>query len=117
MKVLPLRPAAATRVNGVADVISGYANGKTENPTYEEVCSGKTGHAETVHVYYDPERVALKELLTSYFKIIDPTILNRQGNDTGSQYRTGIYYQDQEDLTIINELTLPTDESGGFLGD
>lgn len=96
--------AYMARVYGVAEVISGYANGKTENPTYEDVCYRNTGHAEAVHVYYDPERVTLKELLSAYFKIIDPTVLNRQGNDTGSQYRTGIYYQDKEDLTIINEV-------------
>lgn len=95
--------AYMARVYGVADVISGYANGKTESPTYEDVIYRKTGHAETVHVYYDPERVDLKELLSTFFKIIDPTALNRQGNDTGSQYRTGIYYQDKEDLTIIHE--------------
>jgi len=96
--------AYLARVYGVAEVISGYANGKTENPTYEDVCYRNTGHAEAVHVYYDPDRVDLKGLLTSFFKIIDPTVLNRQGNDTGSQYRTGIYYQDTEDLTIINDV-------------
>lgn len=96
--------AYMARVYGVAEVISGYANGQTENPSYEDVIYRKTGHAETVHVYYDPERVDLKEILTAYFKIIDPTLLNRQGNDMGSQYRTGIYYQHEEDLTIINEV-------------
>lgn len=95
--------AHMARVYGVSEVISGYANGNTENPTYEDVCYRNTGHAEAVHVYYDPERVNLKELLIAFFKIIDPTVLNRQGNDTGSQYRTGIYYQDQEDLLIIKE--------------
>ena len=92
------------RVYGVADVISGYANGDTENPTYEDVCYRKTGHAEAVHVFYDPELVTLKELLTTFFKIIDPTLLNRQGNDIGRQYRTGVFYQDPNDLNIINEV-------------
>lgn len=93
--------AYMSRVYGVYDVTSGYANGNTENPTYEEVCTGTTGYAETVHVKYDPARVNLEKLLTYYFKIIDPTLLNQQGNDRGEQYRTGIYYQNAEDKAVI----------------
>jgi methionine-S-sulfoxide reductase len=70
----------------------GYANGKTENPTYEQVCRAGTDHAETVKVTYDPKKVSLPQIFEAYFEIIDPTSINRQGNDTGRQYRTGIYY-------------------------
>lgn len=96
--------AYMARVYGVADAVSGYANGKTENPTYEEVCYKNTGHAEAVHVIYDPKRVTLKQLLDAYFRIIDPTTINRQGHDRGSQYRTGIYYQDLADVEVIEEV-------------
>lgn len=96
--------AYMARVYGVYDVTSGYANGNTENPTYEEVTRKNTGHAETVHVRYDPERVDLEELLDHYFLIIDPTLLNQQGNDRGEQYRTGIYYENENDLAVINKV-------------
>ena len=96
--------AYMARIYGVYDVTSGYANGTTKNPTYEEVVSGKTGHAETVHVLYDPERVDLEKLLSYYFKIIDPTSLNKQGNDRGTQYRTGIYYTDEKDRAVIDKV-------------
>ena len=90
-----------SRIPGVADVTVGYANGAKENPTYKEVCSGKTGHAETVHVRYDPKEVSLQTLAAQFFKIIDPVSVNRQGNDVGSQYRTGIYFVNVEDEKIL----------------
>lgn len=93
--------AYMSRVPGVAGVTVGYANGNTESPTYQEVCSRNTGHAETIAVKYDPGRISLSTLLEQYFKIIDPTSVNRQGNDTGEQYRTGIYYKDSSDLEAI----------------
>lgn len=93
--------AYLSRIYGVAEVTVGYANGTKENPSYAEVSSGNTGHSETAYVRYDPERVDLKTLLEYYVKIIDPTLLNRQGNDAGPQYRTGIYYQDENDLPVI----------------
>lgn len=93
--------AYMARVYGVADATVGYANGNTENPTYHDVSYNNTGHAETVDVKYDPERVDLKTLLEQYFKTINPVSKNRQGNDTGSQYRTGIYYKDEGDLSVI----------------
>lgn len=96
--------AYMARVYGVYDVTSGYANGNTENPTYEEVVRENTGHAETVHVRYDPERVDLEGLLDHYFLIIDPTLLNQQGNDRGEQYRTGIYYENEADLAVIDKV-------------
>ena len=91
------------RVSGVAFTSVGYANGKTENPTYKEVCTGNTGHAETVLVKYDSSRVTLPEILGEFFGIIDPTSFNRQGNDYGSQYRSGIYYTNEKDAQIIEE--------------
>jgi len=91
-------------IPGVHDVTVGYANGTTQNPTYKEVCAGDTGHAETVHVRYDPDLVTLKTLTEHFFKIIDPTSLNRQGADVGSQYRTGIYFVNKEDIEVLNEI-------------
>src|SRR5690554_973567 len=93
-----------SRVRGVVATTAGYANGEKENPTYEEVCSGTTGHAETVHVVYDPEVISLAQLLQYFFQIIDPTARNRQGNDVGSQYRSGVYYRDPEDLPVIRSV-------------
>lgn len=89
------------QIDGVKKTEVGYANGSTGKPTYQEVCTGKTGFAETVKVVYDPQEVDLKLLLDLYFKTIDPTSLNRQGNDRGSQYRTGVYYTDNKDLPVI----------------
>lgn len=91
------------RIFGVAKTSVGYANGKTENPTYHDIHS--TGHAETVEISYDPTKISLKELLQYYFQIIDPTIQDRQGNDIGTQYRTGIYYQDEADKSVIQAVT------------
>lgn len=90
-----------SRVPGVYDVTSGYANGHIQAPTYEQVSTQKTGHAETVHVRYDPEWVSLKILTELFFKIINPISLNRQGNDQGTQYRTGIYYVEESDKGIL----------------
>lgn len=93
--------AFMARIPGVAATTVGYANGRTERPTYEQVCNQHTGHAETVHVRYDPARISLTALLGHFFTIIDPTMANRQGNDRGTQYRTGIYYQDPADQAVI----------------
>jgi peptide methionine sulfoxide reductase msrA/msrB len=93
--------AFISRLPGVAETSVGYANGLTENPTYHDVCTNRTGYAETVHVRYDPARISLESLLGYFFQIIDPTSLNRQGNDMGTQYRTGIYYRDDGDLPVI----------------
>ncbi|MFZ5974157.1 MAG: peptide-methionine (R)-S-oxide reductase MsrB [Bacillota bacterium] len=88
-----------SRVDGVASTTVGYANGKTDNPAYHEIA--QTGHAEAVHIIYDAQKVSLKALLSRFFRIIDPTSVNRQGNDRGTQYRTGIYYGKDEDLPVI----------------
>ncbi|HNW85969.1 MAG TPA: peptide-methionine (S)-S-oxide reductase MsrA [Candidatus Limiplasma sp.] len=88
-------------VHGVQATQVGYANGRTENPTYEDVCRRNTGHAETVRVEYRPEEISLGFLLELYYAVIDPTSINRQGHDCGTQYRTGIYYTDAADLPVI----------------
>ena len=92
--------AFMARVPGVADTTVGYANGRTANPTYEEVCRSDTGHAETVEVWYDPRQVSFEKLLSVFFTIIDPLSVNRQGGDIGTQYRTGVYYETEEDKKI-----------------
>jgi len=90
-----------SRKSGVIDTKSGYSNGNVANPTYEEVCTGRTGHAETVYVKFDEEKITLREILEKFFKVIDPTSLNKQGNDRGTQYRSGIYYIDENDVPEI----------------
>jgi methionine-S-sulfoxide reductase len=87
------------KIAGFLETTVGYANGKTTNPTYRELKN--TGHVETVYVKYDADKIGLFELLEYYFTIIDPTILNRQGPDVGTQYRTGVYYADDKDLPVI----------------
>ena len=88
-------------VKGVTKTVVGYTAGQTKFPTYEQVCTGQTGHAEVCKIDYDFNETNLNILLDHFFFIIDPTILNRQGMDEGTQYRTGIYYFDEEDLKII----------------
>jgi peptide-methionine (S)-S-oxide reductase len=84
--------AVFTELKGVIGVMPGYAGGTTENPTYDEVSSGKTGHAEAVRIDFDPEHIAYRDLLTVFFASHDPTQINRQGNDVGTQYRSVIFY-------------------------
>lgn len=94
-----------SRIDGVTYTEVGYANGRTENPTYEEVCTGTTNFTEACLVHYNENKLTLEALLEEYFGIINPTYLNRQGNDVGTQYRTGIYYFDESDLdTIIKSM-------------
>ena len=93
------------RIPGVAKTDVGYANGNTENPSYQEVCYHNTGHAEAVHLYYNPETLSLIQLLREFYHIIDSTSLNKQGGDTGTQYRTGIYFTDSKDIEAIAEAT------------
>lgn len=90
-------------VNGIVETNVGYANGNTENPTYEAVCHNNTGHAETVKVVYNSDIISLSFLLDLYYDVINPTAINKQGGDTGTQYRTGIYYVVDEDIAIIAE--------------
>jgi peptide-methionine (S)-S-oxide reductase len=88
--------AVFDELRGVKSVMSGYAGGSTKNPTYEEVCGGDTGHAEVIKIDFDPVEIAFKDLLTVFFATHDPTTLNRQGNDVGTQYRSAIFYADEE---------------------
>ena len=96
--------AVYVRVRGVLDVESGYCNGRTVSPTYEQVCSGRTGHNEVVKLQYDPAQVSTRELLEIFFVIHDPTTLNRQGNDRGTQYRSGIYFASPEQAAVAQTL-------------
>jgi peptide-methionine (S)-S-oxide reductase len=91
-------------VDGVIAVESGYCNGHVVNPRYEQVCSGTTGHAEVVRVSFDADRISLQEVLEIFFTIHDPTTLNRQGNDLGPQYRSGIYWHDAAQEAVVHEV-------------
>jgi peptide-methionine (S)-S-oxide reductase len=91
-------------VRGVQHVESGYCNGALQNPSYEQVCSGRTGHAEVVRVDFDPAEVSLRELLEVFFVIHDPTTLNRQGGDAGTQYRSGIYVHNAAQAKLAREV-------------
>lgn len=93
--------AYMARIYGVQDAVSGYANGTGENPSYEDVIKGDRGFAETVEVTYDPELVPLDKVLTEFFKVIDPTSVNQQGNDRGIQYRSGVYYSDDSEKSVV----------------
>ena len=95
--------AVYLELKGVSGVQSGYAGGKRPNPTYEQVCSGATGHAEVVRVSFDPEIVTYKELLDIFFTIHDPTTLNRQGGDVGTQYRSAVFFESPEQERIARE--------------
>ena len=90
-------------VDGVESVISGYTGGTIVNPTYQQVCTGETSHAETVQVTFDPARVSYREILEIFFSVHDPTTLNRQGVDTGTQYRSAIFYHNEQQKAIAEE--------------
>ncbi|BDC17234.1 peptide-methionine (S)-S-oxide reductase MsrA [Acidianus sp. HS-5] len=96
--------AVFSRVRGVVDVKPGYSGGKVPNPTYEEVCTGETGHAEVVQITFDPSVISYKEILEIFFAIHDPTTPNRQGNDVGPQYRSIILYHNDEQRKIAEEM-------------
>jgi len=90
--------AVFDELRGVKSVVSGYAGGSTKNPTYEKVCGGGTGHAEVIKIDFDPTEITFKDLLTVFFATHDPTTLNRQGNDVGTQYRSAIFYANEEQM-------------------
>lgn len=96
--------AVYEQVQGVIAVESGYSNGHVQRPSYEQVCTGNTGHAEVVRVTYDPKVIGLREILEIFFVIHDPTTLNRQGNDVGTQYRSGIYVETPEQERVAKEV-------------
>ncbi len=95
--------AVFEQLKGVQQSVSGYAGGAVANPSYQDVCTGQTGHAEVVQLTYDPTQVSYRDLLSVFFTIHDPTTLDRQGNDVGSQYRSAIFYHTQEQKTIAEE--------------
>ncbi len=102
------------RIKGVQKVTSGYAGGATDNPTYREICTGKTGHAEVVQIDYDPSQITYPELLQVFWKTHDPTTLNQQGADKGTQYRSVIFYHDEEQRVLAETYKKQLDESGVF---
>ena len=95
--------AVFVKVRGVLDVESGYSNGQVNRPSYEDVCSGRTGSNEVVKLTYDPADITLAEILEIFFVVHDPTTLNRQGNDAGTQYRSGIYYSAPEQKQVADD--------------
>lgn len=99
-------------LKGVSSVTSGYTGGEKPRPTYEEVSSGETGHAEAVKIAYDPALVSYKDLLTVFFATHDPTTLNRQGNDVGTQYRSAIFYEDESQKKEAEEMIAELNEEG-----
>ncbi|MED5621348.1 peptide-methionine (S)-S-oxide reductase MsrA [Ideonella sp. BN130291] len=101
------------QVDGVEAVESGYSNGPVANPSYEQVCSGSTGHAEVVKVSFDPQRISYREILEIFFTIHDPTSLNRQGNDVGTQYRSGIYVHTPEQERVAREVIAEANQTHG----
>jgi peptide-methionine (S)-S-oxide reductase len=101
-------------LKGVQTVTSGYSGGKISNPTYEQVCSGSTGHAEAIQIMYDPSQISYAELLEVFWKTHDPTTLNRQGNDVGTQYRSAVFYHDEEQKTLAERYRKELDASGAF---
>ena len=92
-------------VDGVENVVSGYTGGTIVNPTYEQVCTGKTGHAEAVQVKFNPSKLSYREILEIFFSVHDPTTLNRQGADVGTQYRSSIFYHNEQQKRVAEELT------------
>jgi peptide-methionine (S)-S-oxide reductase len=103
--------AVYEQVDGVDAVESGYSNGQVERPSYEQVCRGDTGHAEVVRVSFDPQRISYREILEIFFAIHDPTTLNRQGNDVGPQYRSGIYFDSPEQQRVAQEVIAEANEA------
>ena len=95
--------AVFREVDGVENVVSGYTGGTTVNPTYEQVSTGETGHAEAVQVTFDPVRISYREILEIFFSVYDPTTLNRQGSDTGTQYRSAIFYHNEQQMAIAED--------------
>lgn len=106
--------AVFQNVEGVEKVESGYSGGKVKNPTYKEVCSGLTGHAEVIQVHYDSAKVSYEELLEIFWKTHDPTTLNRQGADEGTQYRSVVFYHNEEQKKLAEKYKAELDKSGAF---
>ncbi len=103
--------AVFREVDGVKNVISGYTGGTIANPTYYQVCTGETGHAEAIQVTFDPVKISYREILEIFFSVHDPTTLNRQGADTGTQYRSAIFYHNEQQKAIAEELIAKLDKA------
>lgn len=101
-------------LDGVQSVKSGYCGGQTENPDYKSVCSGETGHAECLEIIFNPARISFRDLLQVYFDTHDPTTLNRQGNDVGTQYRSVIFFMNEEQETMARSYIKELDENGSY---
>jgi methionine-S-sulfoxide reductase len=108
--------AVFQQLRGVKSVVSGYSGGSVENPTYEQVCSGRTGHAEVIQVTYDPKEISFDDLLKVFWQTHDPTTLNRQGHDVGTQYRSAIFYHDDEQRRVAEQYKKQLGASGVFRG-
>ena len=106
--------AVLEQIDGISDVTSGYMGGTIENPTYEQICTGLTGHAEVVEVTFDPEVISFTAVLEYFWKLHDPTTLNRQGNDVGTQYRSAIFYHSEEQRLLAEKALKDKDEKGVF---
>lgn len=106
--------AIFSQLKGVISVVPGYCGGNLLNPTYEQVCTGKTGHAEVAQIVYNPAEISYEELLQVFWQVHDPTTLNRQGNDTGTQYRSVIFYHNNFQMEVAMKLKKTLDESGAF---
>jgi len=104
--------AVFSEVEGIQSVMPGYAGGTTVNPTYEQVCGGRTGHAESVQVTYDPAVISYREVLEIFFSVHDPTTLNRQGADAGTQYRSAIFYHDEKQKATAGEVIAGLEKAG-----
>ena len=101
-------------LDGESEVTSGYSGGHKENPTYKEVCTGETGHTECVQVFYNPDRIRYDQLLEVFWQVHDPTTLNRQGADVGTQYRSAIFYHNDEQKKLAEKYKAELDKSGAF---
>ena len=106
--------AVFKKINGVLSVFPGYIGGNTDNPTYREICTGLTGHAEVIKVDYDSRVVSLKDVLMIFFSTHDPTTLNRQGNDIGTQYRSSIFTSNLKEIKIINDYIAELNQSNNY---
>jgi peptide-methionine (S)-S-oxide reductase len=108
--------AVYVNVRGITDVESGYANGTVDHPTYEQVCTGRTGHNEVVKLTYDPARISTRQVLEIFFVVHDPTTLNRQGNDVGTQYRSGIYYSNDDQKQVAEAIVRELGDDKTYAG-
>jgi peptide-methionine (S)-S-oxide reductase len=106
--------AVFLRLRGVTKVTSGYTGGTVDNPTYRQICTGKTGHAEVVRIEFDPEGIAFTQILDVFFHTHDPTTLNRQGADVGTQYRSSVFWADKEQKEVAAKVIKNLDDSGEF---